>query len=106
MTRQQSTTLTEPHHQERGQLRLACLTPRQMQCLSLYYYDGMSQDQIGGELGIGQRAVSQHLQYGQRKLAAVELSIRRRSVDVAVRIIHMDTDSLDRISAEDARAVW
>jgi len=77
-----------------------------MQCLALYYYDGMSQDRIGEHLGIRQQAVSQHLQGGQKRLAAAALLIRRRSIEVAIKITHMDTDTLDSIAPEAVRAVW
>jgi len=93
-----------PHDVQR--LRRARLTPRQMQCLALYYYDGMSQEQIGRHLGIGQRVVSQHLQYGRDKLAVAELSIRRISTRTEIRITHMDTETLDRLTSEVARGLW
>ena len=87
-------------------LRAARLTPRQMQCLSLYYYDGLNQEQIGSHLGIGQRAVSQHLAYGLRKLVASRLEVRRVTMDAPARLTHMDTETLDQLSPEITRAIW
>ena len=90
----------------RRRLQAIGLTPRQMQCLSLYYYDGLSQGQIGVHLGIGQRVVSQHLTYGRRKLASARLTLRRVTMEDDLKIAHMDTDSLDGLSPELTRGLW
>lgn len=46
----------------------ACLTQRQLEVISLYYFKGKNQSDIGVILGIHQTTVSQHLIYGIRKL--------------------------------------
>ncbi len=37
------------------------LTPRQRQCLTLYYFEGLSMTEIGRKLGISTSAVSRHI---------------------------------------------
>ncbi|MCG9126012.1 sigma-70 family RNA polymerase sigma factor [Candidatus Poribacteria bacterium] len=37
------------------------LTPRQNDCVQLYFFEGKTQDEIGDQLGISRRVVSQHL---------------------------------------------
>ena len=44
------------------------LTPRQNDCLRLYYLRGRSQRDIANLLGIHQTTVSQHIKYGMKKL--------------------------------------
>jgi len=44
------------------------LTDRQNECLTLYYLRGHPQREIAARLGIHQTTVSQHLQYGLKKL--------------------------------------
>lgn len=44
------------------------LTPRQRECLILYAVYEQSQQIIADLLGINQRVVSQHIQYGKRKI--------------------------------------
>ena len=47
------------------------LTPRQKECLMLYYLRGFVQQQIGNLLGIHQTTVSQHISYALKKLRKV-----------------------------------
>ncbi len=44
------------------------LTQRQQEVISLYYFNGKTQTDIGVILGIHQTTVSQHLRYGIKKL--------------------------------------
>jgi RNA polymerase sigma factor (sigma-70 family) len=44
------------------------LTPRQNDCLRLYYLRGRSQREIAAMLGIHQTTVSQHIRYATKKL--------------------------------------
>lgn len=44
------------------------LTPRQNECLTLYYLRGRPQREIAGLLGIHQTTVSQHVHYALKKL--------------------------------------
>ena len=47
------------------------LPRRQSQCVELYYYDGMTQEQIAERLSVGQRVVSEHLTSAKRNLATI-----------------------------------
>ncbi len=47
------------------------LTPRQKECLELYYLRGLSQKTIAGILRIHQTTVSQHILYALKKLRQV-----------------------------------
>jgi len=47
------------------------LTPRQNECLTLYYLRGRSQREIAGLLRIHQTTVSQHVHYALKKLRRV-----------------------------------
>jgi len=47
------------------------LTPRQRECLELYYLRGLSRNTIAGILRNRQTAVSQHIDYALKKLRKV-----------------------------------
>lgn len=47
------------------------LTARQNECLTLYYLRGYPQREIATRIGIHQTTVSQHIQYGLKKLRRV-----------------------------------
>ena len=47
------------------------LTPRQKECLELYYLRGMSQKRIAALLQIHQTTVSQHIHYALKKLRQI-----------------------------------
>jgi len=49
----------------------AKLTPRQRECLTLYYLQGYDQWQVAQLLGIHQTTVSQHIRYALKKLRSV-----------------------------------
>lgn len=47
------------------------LTQRQRETMSLYYFKGKTQTEIGLILGIHQTTVSQHIRYGIKKLKVI-----------------------------------
>jgi RNA polymerase sigma factor (sigma-70 family) len=47
------------------------LTPRQRECLTLHYLRGYRQGEIARRLSLHQTTVSQHIQYGLKKLRRV-----------------------------------
>lgn len=52
-------------------LRLAIereLTPRQRECVRLYFYDRLTEEEIGRSLGIGKSTVCRHLQKAKARL--------------------------------------
>ena len=54
--------------QEWHYVKQAKLTDQQMQVMWLYYWEKMTQVQIGRKLGITQQTVQQHLEYAKKKL--------------------------------------
>ncbi len=44
------------------------LTPRQQNCIKLYYIEGRNMAEIGKELGIDESTVSRHIKAAKRKL--------------------------------------
>lgn len=44
------------------------LTPRQRECVELYYFQGLTMEAIGRQLGIGKATVCRHLQKGEARL--------------------------------------
>jgi DNA-directed RNA polymerase sigma subunit (sigma70/sigma32) len=55
--------MTEWHY-----VKKAKLTDQQMQVVWLYYWEKMTQTQIGKKLGVTQQTVHQHLEYAKKKL--------------------------------------
>lgn len=58
------------------------LTPRQRECVELYYYQGLTMEEVGKRLGIGKATVCRHLQKSQDRLqrAVAYMQIGRRTV--------------------------
>ncbi|NQU76620.1 MAG: sigma-70 family RNA polymerase sigma factor [Planctomycetes bacterium] len=77
-----------------------------MTCLSLYYFDGLSQSQIGQQLGIHQRVVCQHICYGRKKLEAAGMELKRVEIDFRPTIVSMGIHGLDRLSPDATRGLW
>lgn len=62
-------------------LRLAVrqeLTPRQRQCVDLYFFQGMTMEEAGKALGIGKATVCRHLQKSKKRLGRA-LSYSKRT---------------------------
>jgi len=89
-----------------AQLRAAKLTDRQLACLSLYYFDGLTQQEIAEQLNIRQQVVSQHIEYGFKKLAALGLEPQRLEMDAPPKIQLMDPRAIDALGPDDIKAVW
>jgi DNA-binding NarL/FixJ family response regulator len=87
-------------------LQLAGLTVRQLYCLTLYYFDGFTQEQISRQLGISQPAVSQHVSHGLEKLAAQDLWPQRQEAVERVEIIGMCIATLDQLDPDSIRGQW
>ena len=109
----ESAVYTEGHRQQiparadlLTRLESVGLTNRQSVCLSLYYFDGLTQDEIGRHLGIGQRAVCQHLKYGHKKLLAASLRPRRVRTTAQPTMTLMDIQGIDLIALEAIRSIW
>ena len=89
-----------------SRLRSAQLTDRQLACLAMYYFDGLSQSQIGCELGIGERSVGLHIRRGANRLAAIRLEPRRIRMECEVTVEPLDIVDWEKLSLGDIRAVW
>lgn len=66
-------------------LRLALereLTPRQRECVELYYYQGLTMEEVGKRLGIGKATVCRHLQKSEARLqrSIAYMQLGRRTV--------------------------
>lgn len=60
--------------QARRALRAAIegeLTPRQRECVELYFFQGLTMEQAARRLGIGKGTVCRHLQKARRRLGRV-----------------------------------
>lgn len=44
------------------------LTGRQRQCIQLYFFQGLTMEAIGQQLGVGKSTVYRHLQRGKKRL--------------------------------------
>lgn len=44
------------------------LTPRQRECVQLYYFQQLTMEEVGRQLGIGKATVCRHLQKSKRRL--------------------------------------
>ena len=47
------------------------LTPRQQECVQLYFFQRLTMEEIGRQLGIGKATVCRHLQKSKRRLGQV-----------------------------------
>lgn len=47
------------------------LTPRQRECVQLYFFQQMTMEEVGRQLGIGKATVCRHLQKSKRRLGRV-----------------------------------
>ena len=45
------------------------LTARQLECVSLYFYEGLTEEQVGKRLGVSKSTVCRHLQKAKLRLA-------------------------------------
>lgn len=47
------------------------LTPRQRECVQLYFFQQLTMEEVGRQLGIGKATVCRHLQKSKRRLGRV-----------------------------------
>lgn len=82
----------------------AGLTERQLECCALYFYDCLTQGEIGEQLGVAQQVVAQHIAAGVAKLEKLGMvPSRNESADPAVVMTNINMDSL---SPDSVTAVW
>ncbi len=90
----------------RAKLRAAKLTDRQLACLSLHYFDGMTYEAIAEQMGIAKQTVCQHIRYGLRKLETLGMVPSRTEFDETPKLKTMEPSRLDSLGPADIAAVW
>ena len=88
-----------------AQLAAANLTPKQIEVLALYCFDGCSERDIAGLLGISRRAVRDHLAGGREKLEACGLEAGRLADPEKPEIKPMDPRRIDQLGPREIRGV-
>lgn len=89
-----------------GRFRGAKVTPTQLACMAMYFFDGLSQADIAESTGVTQQAVSRHLAAGRRRLEKLGLQPRRIERDNEVCIINADSVGLEALCGQGVRARW
>ena len=82
------------------------LTARELQCLAMYYYDGLRQRQIAEALGLKQQTVATYLERGRTKLAERGMNPKRIELVDPPTCKTMDPSQMDRLGPDDVKAVW
>ncbi len=90
----------------RQELKKCNLTERQMRCLAMWYFDGLTLRKIAEVLGIDWTTVREHVQRGQRKLKAAGLKPKRRYMEHQPKLLVRDNEYLDNLGPDEIRAVW
>ena len=84
----------------------ARLTPKQAQCLALYCYDGLSEEEIGRRLGMRQQTVSRRILAARRRLAKVGLRAEPVHIEFQAILQPMAPYGIDKLGPRDIKAVW
>ena len=82
------------------------LTPKQLKCLAMFYFDGMTQSEIAEALGIDQSRVARHIKRGREKLAKRRMRPHRVERVGGPKLWTMDPSQLDRLGPDDVKARW
>lgn len=102
-------TTSEPTAQRddmRAQLARAGLTARQMECLAMHVFDGLSLREIGAKLSIHHTTAQEHVNEAKAKLSRAGLDARRCERDERPKLITMSWEDLDDLDPRRLRAVW
>jgi len=82
------------------------LSERELQCLAMYFYDGLRQREIAKSLGIKQRTVSHYLDRGRAKLAEHGMTPQRLQREERPKTILMDPRQMDNLDPESVVAAF
>ena len=82
------------------------LSSRELECLAMYYYDGMRHKAIAQMVGLSRRRIGQILDSGRTKLAERGMTPKRMEAVDQPKIHMMDPHAMDRLGPADVRAVW
>jgi len=88
-----------------AQLAAANLTPKQIEVLALWCFDGCSERDIAGMLGISNIAVHKLLVRGREKLEAQGMKMERLPDPEKPKIYPMDPRRIDQLGPKDYRGV-
>lgn len=88
------------------QLAASELTERQVLCLALACFDGLTYEEIGSRLGISRQAVGKHVSKGTARLAAAGLHPRRLERSESPRLLTMAPATMDYLGPENLKAYW
>lgn len=75
------------------------LTPRQIECMALRYYDGLTYRQIGKALGIGHQAAHRHILKANTRLSRAAIPKPQQMPTTNVRA--MTCWDMDRLASRD-----
>jgi len=82
------------------------LTPKELKCLALFYFDGMKHKDIAEILGVSRQRVSKYLSRGRKKLAKRRMRPRRVERADEPAILRWGSARLDNLTPDDIRARW
>ena len=87
-------------------LERAKLTRKQIRCLAMFFFDGLSTPEIARDMGISQQAVSGHLDAGIQRLRKQDLRITRCASMPAAKVFSIDTETLEKFGPENLLGFW
>ena len=90
----------------RQKLASAHLTAKQVQCLALYCYDGLSEREIARRLGMRQQSVSRRIVAARRRLAKVGLRAEVLRTEFQAILCPMAPYEIDKLGPREIKAVW
>ena len=91
---------------QRQKLAAAHLTPKQVQCLALYCYDGLSERQIARRLGMRHQKVHRRIHAARGRLAKVGLEAEVLRTEFQADLCPMAPYEIDNLDPREIKAVW
>ncbi len=90
----------------RQKLASAHLTAKQVQCLALQCYDGLSEREIARHLGIRQQSIHTCILAARRRLAKVGLRAEVLRTEFQAILCPMAPYEIDKLDPREIKAVW
>ena len=90
----------------RQKLASAHLTAKQVQCLALQCYDGLSEREIARHLGIRQQSIHTCIVAARRRLAKVGLKAEVLRTEFQGVVGPMAPYEIDKLGPREIKAVW
>jgi len=83
------------------------LTPNELKCCAMFYFDGLTQATIAKGLGRSQPSVSRYIKRGTKKLKARHMVPRRLTRDGdRPKLIPVNPKWIDHLGPGDVKAMW